>query len=54
VVASTFAGPSAQDLLSKRHAHIRRQHAELIPEEEVYEAVCRLLQTSRAEIISAL
>lgn len=54
VVASTFAGPSAQDLLSKHHAHIRRQRAELIPEEEVYDAACRLLQTSRAEILRAL
>jgi ADP-heptose:LPS heptosyltransferase len=54
VVASTYAGPSAQDLLSKHHAHIRRERAEAIPEEEVYEAACRLLKTSRAEILSAL
>jgi ADP-heptose:LPS heptosyltransferase len=54
VAASTFAGPSAQDLLSKHHAHIRRQRAETIPEEEVYEAACRLLKTSRAEILRAL
>jgi ADP-heptose:LPS heptosyltransferase len=54
VVASTFAGPSAHDLLSKHHAHIRRQRAEQIPEEEIYEAACRLLQTNRAEILRAL
>jgi len=54
VVASTFAGPSAQDLLSKHHAHIRRRQAEAIPEEEIYEAACRLLKTSRSEILSAL
>ncbi len=54
VVASTYAGPSAQDLLSKHHAHIRRQYAVAIPEEEVYEAACRLLRTNRAEILRAL
>ena len=54
VAASTMAGPSAQDLLSKHHVHIRRQQAAMIPEEEVYDAACRLLQTSRAEILRAL
>jgi ADP-heptose:LPS heptosyltransferase len=54
VVASTFAGPSAQDLLSKHHVHIRRERAEMIPEEEVYDAACGLLQMSRAEILRAL
>ena len=51
VAASTLAGPSAQDLLSKHHVHIRRRHASAIPEEEVYEAACRLLQRSRAEVL---
>jgi ADP-heptose:LPS heptosyltransferase len=54
VVASTYAGPSAQDLLSKHHAHIRRQQAVAIPEEEIYEAACRLLRTNRAETLRAL
>jgi ADP-heptose:LPS heptosyltransferase len=54
VAASTLAGPSAEDLLSKHHAHIRRERAEAIPEEEVYTAACRLLKVNRAEILRAL
>jgi ADP-heptose:LPS heptosyltransferase len=54
VVASTLAGPSPEDLLSKHHAHIRRQRPEAIPEDEVYEAACRLLVLNRSEILSSL
>jgi ADP-heptose:LPS heptosyltransferase len=48
VVASTFISPSPQDLLGPRVEHIRAPHVALISEEDVYEAACRLLKTSRA------
>jgi ADP-heptose:LPS heptosyltransferase len=48
VVASTQVQPSAIDLLGARTEHIRAPHVALISEEDVYEAACRLLKTSRA------
>jgi len=51
VVASTFVEPSPQDLLGARVEHVRASHVTLISEEDVYEAACRLLKTSRAEFL---
>jgi heptosyltransferase-3 len=51
VVASTFVQPSPQDLLGARVEHVRAPHVTLISEEDVYEAACRLLKTSRAEFL---
>jgi ADP-heptose:LPS heptosyltransferase len=48
IVASTMVQPSAKDLLGDRIEHIRAPHVALISEEDVYEAACRLLKTSRA------
>jgi ADP-heptose:LPS heptosyltransferase len=48
IVASTMVEPSAKDLLGARIEHIRAPHVALISEEDVYEAACRLLKTSRA------
>lgn len=50
-VVSLTSGPSARDLLGERHQHIRGLHVDLISEEDVYEAACRLLKTNRAEIL---
>jgi ADP-heptose:LPS heptosyltransferase len=47
VVASTFVEPSPKDLLGDRVEHIRASHVTLISEEDVYEAACKLLKTSR-------
>jgi ADP-heptose:LPS heptosyltransferase len=51
VVASTFVQASPQDLLGSRVEHVRAPHVQLISEEEVYEAGCRLLKTSRTEFL---
>ncbi len=51
VVASTSVQPSALDLLGDRNRHIRAPHVELISEEDVYEAGCRLLKINRAEFL---
>ena len=51
VVAAPFAAPAPTDVLGERVVHVRRAHAELIPEEEMYEAACRLLKTNRAELL---
>ncbi len=53
VAASATAGPSPEDLLGKRHEQIRGSHVDLISEEDVYEAACRLLKMSRADFLSA-
>lgn len=51
VAVSTFVKPSATDLLSSRHEHLRGLHVDLISEEAVYEAACRLLKMNRAEFL---
>ncbi|MCI0336025.1 MAG: hypothetical protein L0226_00465 [Acidobacteria bacterium] len=54
VVASTISGtsgPSPDDLLGLYHEHIRGSHVELISEEAVYDAACRLLKMNRAEVL---
>jgi ADP-heptose:LPS heptosyltransferase len=43
--------PSPMDLLGKRHELLRASHVELISEEAVYEAACRLLKMNRAEFL---
>ncbi len=50
-VASPFAQPSAQDLLGHRNEHVRAPHVQMISEEDVYEAACRLLKMNRAEFL---
>jgi ADP-heptose:LPS heptosyltransferase len=49
--ASTTSGPSPHDLLGAHHEHIRGSHVDLISEEDVYEAACRLLKINRAELL---
>lgn len=51
VAVSTFVKPSVTDLLSPRHEHLRGPHVDLISEEAVYEAACRLLKMNRAEFL---
>jgi len=51
VAVSVSAGPSPHDLLGARHEHIRGSHVDLISEEAVYEAACRLLKMNRAEFL---
>lgn len=54
VVASVTNGPAPDDLLGKNTAHVRGLAPDLISEEAIYEAACRLLQSSRAERLIAL
>jgi ADP-heptose:LPS heptosyltransferase len=51
IAVSNRSGPSPQDLLGPRHEHIRGSHFDLISEESVYDAACRLLKMNRAEIL---
>jgi heptosyltransferase III len=51
VAVSTTAGPSPHDLLGEHHEHIRGSHVDLISEEDVYDAACRLLKMSRAAFL---
>src|SRR5262245_31460405 len=51
VVACRAAPPTAQHLPANRIEHLRASHIELISEDDVYEAACRLLKTSRAEFL---
>lgn len=51
VALSVTAGPSPQDLLGGHHEHVRGSHVDLISEEAVYEAACRLLKISRADFL---
>jgi ADP-heptose:LPS heptosyltransferase len=51
VAVSTTAGPSSHDLLGEHHEHIRGSHVDLISEEAVYDAACRLLKMNRAELL---
>ncbi|MBO0857464.1 MAG: glycosyltransferase family 9 protein [Chloracidobacterium sp.] len=51
VVASTFVQNSSLDLIGARVDHIRASHFTLILEDDVYNAACKLLKTSRAEFL---
>lgn len=51
VAISTFVKVSSVDLLGGRNEQIRGSHVELISEEAVYEAACRLLKMNRAEFL---
>lgn len=53
VVISPYPAPTAQDILSKQQLHVRAPHHSLISEEAVYEAVCQLLKSNRASVLSA-
>lgn len=53
VVASSALEPTTTDLLEARAAHIRAPHIDLIAEEAVYDAACRLLKMNRAEYLRA-
>jgi ADP-heptose:LPS heptosyltransferase len=53
VVVSANPAASSEDLLGGRCEHIRGSHIDLISEEAVYEAACRLLKMSRAEFLSS-
>jgi ADP-heptose:LPS heptosyltransferase len=49
VVASSMNVPAEVNLLSKTHIPIRGISAEMILEEDVYEAACRLIKASRSD-----
>jgi ADP-heptose:LPS heptosyltransferase len=51
VVASTSVQPSASDLLGPRVDHIRAPHINMISEEDLYDAACKLLKINRAEFL---
>lgn len=52
IAASSVSNPSPVDILGRSVSHIRGKHIEDIPEDDVYEAACRLLKTSRADFLS--
>lgn len=51
VVASVSSDPSDHDILGSRVEHIRAPHVEMIDEEEIFEAACRLLKVNRARFL---
>jgi ADP-heptose:LPS heptosyltransferase len=51
VVASTMNVSTDVNLLSKSHIQLRGASPEMILEEELYEATCRLIKASRAEAL---
>lgn len=51
VVISPHPQATAEDVLGPRCEHVRGAHIELISEEAVYEAACRLLKINRAEFL---
>lgn len=51
VAISTFVKDSSTDLLGSRNQMLRASHIEIITEEAVYEAACRLLKMNRAEFL---
>jgi ADP-heptose:LPS heptosyltransferase len=51
VAISPPAGDSSRNLLSSRAEHLQAPHPELILEEEVYAAACRLLRLNRADTL---
>ncbi|MBK7600086.1 MAG: glycosyltransferase family 9 protein [Acidobacteria bacterium] len=52
VAISVSSGPSMTDLLGRHTEHLRGLHPDLISEEAVYEAACRMLKINRAEFLS--
>ncbi len=53
VAVSPLAVSHANDLLSQNHLHIRKPLMDAITTDEVYEAACQLIQSSRAESLWA-
>ena len=53
VAVSPLARSHANDLLSQNHLHLRKATLDAITTEEVYEAACQLIQSSRAEFLWA-
>lgn len=53
VAASVSTDPSDHDLLGSTVEHVRAPHIEMVPEEEIYEAACRLLRFNRAKFLSS-
>ncbi len=51
VAVSATSGPSPHDLLGRHNEHIRGSHVELISEEDVFDAACRLIKINRAEFL---
>ncbi len=51
VAVSVSVNPTARDLLGNRNQHVRAPHVQLISEEDVYEAACRLLKMNRADFL---
>jgi ADP-heptose:LPS heptosyltransferase len=51
VVISPFPQPTALDVLANRIEHVRASHVQMISEEDVYDAACRILKMSRAELL---
>lgn len=54
VVASATSGPSSVDLLGRNTTHVRGLMLQAIPTDDVYQAACLHLQTSRAERLMAM
>lgn len=51
VAVSPLALSHANDLLSQNHLHLRKPLLDAITTDEVYEAACQLIQSSRAELL---
>lgn len=51
VAATASAKPTPYDLLGKHHQHVRAAHIDAVSADEIYEAACRLLNLSRAELL---
>lgn len=51
LAASVSTGSTPWDVLGTNVVHVRAPHAELIAEDEIYEAACRLLKINRAEFL---
>ncbi len=51
VVVSPTSGSSPRDVLGQHVIHVRAPHLDLVSEEDVFEAACRLLKRSRADYL---
>jgi ADP-heptose:LPS heptosyltransferase len=51
VAVSPSPSPTPYDLLGAQHRHVRGPHVEAVAADEVYEAACRLVSLSRAELL---
>jgi ADP-heptose:LPS heptosyltransferase len=51
VAVSPAPSPTPYDLLGAQHRHVRGPHVEAVAADEVYEAACRLVSLSRAELL---